>query len=113
MAEDVKLSYHDYAAISLGDEAEGSWLFAQVAEAGKYFHDENFYAQTLPSDFQIKWLPHARACLVISTGQLLVNARLAYFGPVPAALVNQYGDIYEILRKGDYSRWPGYVNNGI
>lgn len=113
MADEVKLSYHDYAAISFGDEAEGSWMFCQVAEAGKYFFNESFYGVVHPGDFQIKMLSPVRILNIVNTGQMILNARLAYFGQIPAALTGEHATIYEMLRAGTYFEWPGHVNNGV
>lgn len=109
-----KLSYHDYAALVLGDEAEGSWLWCQVAEAGTFNAREDFYATVLHGNWQVKVMPNLRMLMVMSTGQMIPNVRLAYFGQVPAALSGHNDSIVDQhLRNGAYIKWPGAADPGF
>ncbi len=108
-----KLSYHDYAALLLGDETDGTWLWCQVAEAGKVRYDEDFYANVLHGNWQVKAMPVLRMAMVMNTGQMIPNVRLAYFGQVPASLSGVNPAVYDLLRTGAYLKWPGYTDPGF
>jgi hypothetical protein len=109
--EEPKFSYHDYAALVFGPDAESTWLWAQVAQAGTMNPDEDFYATVMHGNWQIKVMPSLNAVMVMSTNQLLLNARLAYFGRVPAELAGLY-PIHKHLRMTEYAGWPGLVDTG-
>lgn len=111
MTEEVKLSYHDYAAFVFGNDADGTWLWCQVAEHGKITPDDDFYAHVMHGDWQIKACPAINLIMVMKTGQLLPNARMAYFGRVPAEMGGIY-PMHKHLRVGEYAKWPGIVDTG-
>jgi len=111
MTEEIKLSYHDYAAIVFGPDADSTWLWCEVAEAGKVPFDKEFYC-TEQGGWQVKVMPQNNMVMIMGTSQMLPNARLAYFGQVPAAVAGRAYPIYKHLRMSEYAGWPGYVDTG-
>jgi hypothetical protein len=109
-----KLSYHDYAAIVCSpDDSEGSWFWCQVSEAGKFSKDEDFYATVLNGQWQIKVMPKIKTVMVMQTGQMIPNTRLAYFGQVPVEFSGTgYDVIHTHLMKTEYVKWPGFSDPG-
>lgn len=111
MVDEVKLSYHDYAGIVFGADDTATWLWCQVAEAGKITPEDDFFATVLHGSWQVKVMPMINMVMIMNTGQMMPNARLAYYGRVPAAFSGVY-PIFKHLRTGEYANWPGLVDTG-
>lgn len=108
-----EMSSQTYAALCLGDDRTGTWLWGTISKNAR--PNQTFYVDVINGFWQMKFDGVSRLATVCDTKQVVTGLRLAGFGKVPKSLMEDTGGNYneiiaKFLRTGEYRRTEFYYD---